>query len=109
MLTQNLNTIQSGAFPNASPLASMTVAGIIGNTLQYIFAAAGIALLIYLVLGGFQLMTSRGDPKAAQGAQAKITNALIGFVIVIFAYFVVQIFGQIFKLQGTFFGKIFGL
>jgi hypothetical protein len=52
-------------------------------------------------------MTSRGDPKAAQGAQAKITNALIGFIIVIFAFFIVQLFGQVFGIQNTLFGQIF--
>ena len=74
---------------------NLKIGSIIGATLTYIFAAAGIALLIYLVLGGFQLMTSRGDQKAAQGAQAKITNAVIGFVIVIFAYFLVSLIGRI--------------
>ena len=52
-------------------------------------------------------MTSRGDPKAAQSAQGKITNALIGFIVVIFAYVIVKLFGQIFGIEGTFFGTIF--
>lgn len=103
----DLETIQTETFPGASSLADTTPASIIGKILPYVFGAAGIALLIYLVLGGFQLMTSRGDPKAAQGAQAKITNAIIGFVIVIFAFFIVQIFSQVFGLDNTSFGLIF--
>jgi Type IV secretion system pilin len=106
MTLDQLNQIQINGLPNNTVPA--TIGALITNSLTYIFSAAAIALLIYLILGGFQLMTSRGDPKAAQGAQAKITNAVIGFVIVIFAFFIVQIFGQIFKLQGTFFGTIFG-
>ncbi len=81
---------------------------LISILLPYIFGAAGIALLVYLVIGGLQMMLSRGDPKAMQSAQAKITNALIGFVIIIFAFFIVQIFGQLFNLQNTLFGKVFG-
>ena len=76
--------------------------------IPYIFSAAGLALLIYLILGGLQMMTSRGDPKAMQSAQAKITNALIGFVIIIIAFFIVQLLGQLFGIQGTLFGQIFG-
>lgn len=72
-----------------------TVGTLISAVLPYVFAAAGIALLIYLVLGGFQLMTAKGDPKAMQGAQAKITNALLGFVIIFISYWIVQIFGQL--------------
>jgi hypothetical protein len=74
----------------------------------YIFYAAGIALLIYMIIGGFQIMLSRGDPKAMQSAQAKITNAAIGFVIVIIAFFIVQLVGQLLGIQSTFFGAIFG-
>lgn len=108
MLSQlNLENIQSGAFPTAQKLSDTNVGGIIGTILPYIFAAASIGLLVYLVLGGLQLMTSKGDPKAAQGAQAKITNAVIGFIIVIFAYVIVRIFGQVFELRYTSFGGIF--
>ena len=108
MLAQlNLDQIQASAFPGNKVPANISV--FIGNMLPYIFGAASLALLIYLILGGFQLMTSRGDPKAAQGAQAKITNAIIGFIIVIFAFFIVQLLGQIFGLKGTFFGIVFGL
>ena len=40
-------------------------------------------------------MMSRGDPKAMQSAQGKITNALLGFIIVVFAYFLTQIIGDV--------------
>jgi hypothetical protein len=86
---------------------NLKIGNIISVTLPYVFAAAAIALLIYLVLGGFQFMMSQGDPKAAQGAQAKIMNALIGFIIIIFAYFIIQLFGQVFGIQNTLFGQIF--
>jgi hypothetical protein len=88
---------------------TLTLGGIIGTIFKtYIFYAAGIALLVYMIIGGFQLMFSRGDAKAMQGAQAKITNAAIGFVIVIVAFFIVQLVGQLLGIQGTAFGTIFG-
>jgi hypothetical protein len=107
LIAQDLNSIQTGAFPSL-PLSTTTPASIIGLILPYVFGAAAIALLIYLVLGGLQVMTSQGEPKAMQSAQAKITNAVIGFVIIIIAFFIVQLIGQLFGLQGTLFGTIFG-
>jgi dolichyl-phosphate-mannose--protein O-mannosyl transferase len=108
MLAQlNLDQIQTNAFP--SNKIPTSVGSFIGNILPYIFGAAAIALLIYLILGGFQFMTSQGDPKTAQGAQAKITNALIGFIIVIFAYVIVRLLGTVLGLTGTSFGIPFGL
>ena len=109
LISQNLDQIQSNAFPEAKFGTDIKIGTIISNLLPYIFGAAGIALLVYLVIGGFQMMTSRGDPKAMQAAQGKITNAVIGFVVVLLAFTIVQLLGQILGLGGTNFGLIFGL
>ena len=51
-------------------------------------------------------MLSRGDPKTTTEAKARITNALLGFVIIFFAYWVVRLIGLIFGLRAVtgFFG-----
>ncbi|KKR89644.1 MAG: protein of unknown function with transmembrane region [Microgenomates group bacterium GW2011_GWC1_41_20] len=110
MLTQKLDLeqIQKGAFPDSNFGGTTKIGDIISSVLPYIFGAAGIALLIYLILGGFQIMTSRGDPKAMQAAQSKITNAVIGFIIVFLAFIIVQLLGQVLGLKGTLFSQIFG-
>lgn len=74
------------------------IAFFINATLKFVFPLAAILLLIYLISGGLQMMTSRGDPKAMQGAQGKITSALIGFIIVILAYYIVKLINQIFGI-----------
>lgn len=68
-------------------------------TQNYILTIAGIILLLYLIYGGFQFLTSGGDPKKAQEAQSKITQALIGFVIVFAAYWIVQILANVLGLK----------
>lgn len=97
MLAANLdlNTIQG----NANISAPGSLGELISNVLPYVFGIAGILLLVYLVLGGLQLMTSRGDPKAMQGAQAKISNALLGFIIVFAAYWIVGLIGRMLNLD----------
>lgn len=98
-----LETIQK----NAGVTSPESVGSLISDILQkYVFYAAGIALLIYLISGGFQMMFARGDPKAIQSAQGKITNALIGFVIVFTAFWLVKIVGQVLKIDA--FRPIFG-
>lgn len=73
--------------------------GIITNILPYVFGAVGLLLLVYLVLGGFQLMVSKGDPKAIASAQAKITNVMIGFVITLLSGGVVIILGKVLGVE----------
>lgn len=75
------------------------IGDVVGAILPYVFAASGILLLLYLLLGGFQLMFSAGDPKKIQGAWGKITNAVIGFFIIFLAYWLTQLFGKILNIQ----------
>src|SRR5688572_3817050 len=101
LIAQNLDAVQNFAeIPFNYTIK--TPADLISAALPYVFGAAAILLLVYLVLGGLGMMTSKGDPKAMQAAQGKITNALLGFVIIFIAYFVVQLFGQILGLDNFF-------
>ena len=74
------------------------LASLINNALPYIFAIAGIILLLYLIWGGFDYLLSMGDPKKAEAGKGRITNALVGFLIIFVAYWVVQILNYLFKL-----------
>lgn len=108
MLAQlNFDKIQSQAEIPAwhlyvQPAFFITVA------LKFVFPIAGILLLIYLVMGGFQMMLSRGDPKAIEGARGKITNAILGFVIIFIAYWLTSLLASVLGLQSTI-GDIFRL
>ena len=47
----------------------------------------GIAVtIIFLILGGIQYITAKGDAKAAGAARDALTNAVIGFIVVIGAF-----------------------
>lgn len=74
------------------------LASVVTVALQFIFPIAGIILLAYLVWGGFDYLTSMGDAKKAEAAQGKITNALIGFLLIFAAYWIVQILDKVLKL-----------
>lgn len=91
MLAQNLTGIQQAAGISAPD----NIGPLISKIVPYIFGVVGLLLLIYIVLGGFQLMTSQGDPKAIAAAQAKITSAVIGFVIVLISAGIVVLLGKV--------------
>ncbi|MEK7525949.1 MAG: hypothetical protein AAB546_00520 [Patescibacteria group bacterium] len=74
---------------------------LITELLPYLFAIAGFALLVYLLMGGFKLMTSAGDPKKVQEGQHILTNAFIGFIVVFFAFFIVQIIAKLLGLSSV--------
>ena len=89
-----------------SPFADINTASlglIVSELLKYLFPFTGLLLFIYLLIGGFSYLTSGGEPKAMEQAQSKITNAIVGFIIVFVAYWVVQIFEFMFGISGSLF------
>lgn len=91
------NALEQAAYPNLGP--AVTVGTIVTSILKYIFPAAGILLMIYLIFGGIQYMTSTGDPKKIEGAKGTITNAFVGFFIIFVSYWIVQLIGIIFDID----------
>lgn len=82
--------LPEGRFTNLSSI--ITIA------LPLVFGIAGLFLFLYLLWGGFDYLTSMGDPKKAEAGKNKITNAIIGFVIIFASYWIVQLVDYIFKL-----------
>ena len=88
MFTNNRSLLQT-AIGRTTP----DIGHLIEDIIPYIFGIAGILVLVYLVLGGFGIMTSKGDPKALEAARAKITYAIIGFVIIFAGFWLTQLLG----------------
>lgn len=57
-----------------------------------ILVAGGIALLI-IVWGGFQIVTSSGDPQKVQEGKSKLTAAIVGLLFIIFSLFLLRFIG----------------
>lgn len=74
------------------------LASLVNNSLTYLFAIAGILLLLYLIWGGFDYLTSMGDPKKAEGANKKISSAIIGIIIIFISYWIVQLAEYLLKI-----------
>ena len=80
------------------PIAA--VGNLIGTLINLFLVFAGLALLIFLLWGALDWITSGGEKEKVQKAQQKITNAIIGIllifvVIVIFGYLAGDILGII--------------
>ncbi len=78
-------------------------AQIIQLALPYVFGAAGIILLLNIITSGFKMMTSVGDPKVLQAAQAKITTSVIGILILFASFGIVTIIMKFLGIDIIFF------
>lgn len=76
-----------------------TIGDIITRLLPLLLTISGLILFAMLVWGGYDLLFSGGDPQKAQSARTKITNAVIGFVIIFTAYWLTRLAAFIFGLK----------
>lgn len=75
---------------------------LIGNALALLLIIAAIAAFIFLILGGIQWITSGGDKQGLEGARNKITNAVVGLIIVAAAWAVMFLVGQFLGIENLF-------
>lgn len=65
------------------PAELSDIVGIIRNLIKLLAPAAAIALFIMLLYGGYQFLTSGGDPKATAQARNTLTYAMLGIILVV--------------------------
>ena len=82
-------------FTNASTL----LGDIVSRFLLFAISLAGIYFLYRLITAGYAYLTSTGDPSKIQSGTKQLTNALTGLVIVITAFFIIQILQRILGVQ----------
>lgn len=68
-----------------------TAFGLFNFVLNLLFMFAGAAAVLFIIVGGFQYMTSAGNDEQAEGGKKTLTNAVIGLVVIILAATIVRL------------------
>lgn len=88
----NLGTITGpgpwGTNPDQAPA---NIESIASTLFGFLTIVAGLAFMLYFVLGGINWITAGGDKQKVENAKNQMTNAGIGLVIVVAAYAIVGI------------------
>lgn len=84
---------------------------LLGFAIQAIFLVAGLAALMFMLLGAFNWITSEGQKEKIEKAQRMIINAVVGLVLVVlvftvFSFFMGTVLGGKFGIGGDFSIKI---
>jgi len=73
-----------------APKTPITPANFINILLPFIFTIAGLILFFMLIFGGFTIFTSTGNEEKINQGKGMIVNALVGFIIIFAAYWIIQ-------------------
>jgi hypothetical protein len=74
------------------------VGGLVGALTGGLFIFAFILALLYLILGGFDWITTGGDKGKLEVARNKITHAIIGLIIVASIWAIMTLIGNFFGI-----------
>lgn len=89
-------------FVLATPVAAIGTSSEITNytssTLSIITTIAGVAVVFFLVKGGFGYLTSSGSPERLEEAKKTIRNAIVGLVVIIASGLIVSVFRNALKV-----------
>lgn len=90
------NICDSGAAPEVLEAAGCTsgssdaLPNIIITALNAVIGVAGLVAVIFVIVGGFNYMTSSGDPGKIKKAKDTILYAVIGLIICVLAFAIVN-------------------
>lgn len=66
-----------------------------GNVLQAIIPLIGILSFVMILVGGFKILTSAGDPKGMAGGRQTITLAVVGIILSILSWLILVLIQNI--------------
>jgi magnesium-transporting ATPase (P-type) len=82
----------AGPLTNSNPVEGISNLMVFG--IQALLLVAGISLLIYLLWGAFDWVNSNGEPDNIAAARSKMTNAVLGMLLIIAALAIFVVVSQ---------------
>jgi hypothetical protein len=67
------------------------ITALISAVLPNVYIISGLVLFLYMIFGGFLVISSAGDAKKTDEGKQALTNAIIGFGIIFASYWIIQI------------------
>jgi len=92
-------TISINAPSGFENLQKISYSTIISASIKLILIAAALVFFFILVIGGIQWIISGGDKAGTETARKRITNALIGLVIVFAAWAIISLINVLFGID----------
>jgi hypothetical protein len=71
--------------------SSSSLTELIGNIIKIALTFAGAVAVVFVIIGGYQYITSAGNEEAAEKGKKTLINAIIGIIIIVMSYVVINV------------------
>lgn len=97
------NEVQSGLqigglqslFVGGGISSSQSLPELIANVIRLMLIFAGSIAVVFVIIGGFWYVTSAGNEEQAEKGKNTLINAIIGIVIIILSYVIVNVIANL--------------
>jgi len=76
---------------NPDPASLSAIDALLERIFNLALPIGGMVVFIMLIVGGFRFLTSGGDPQKIEAAQKTLTMAVVGLLVAIAAFFILQL------------------
>jgi hypothetical protein len=91
-----LKPVNSGVSGSTERIASLQCVQVVYSNLgNALFVFAGVVAVFFIMWSGIQFLTSAGDPVRVGKARSSFTYALIGLIIVVMSYLIIQVVARV--------------
>lgn len=93
---------QIGPIPHPEGLdftAETLIGDVLSRLLPYAFVLAGLFFFLNLILSGFKLLTSAGNPEGIQEAKGCLLTSIGGLLLILGSYWIAQIIQILFNIK----------
>lgn len=80
-------------------IPNVGISPILQTAVTLLFIAAVLLTLFFLIYGGISFIISGGDKQKVAAARLKLTYAVVGLIIVLLSFFIVNVIGGIFGIN----------
>jgi len=81
------------------PSSGISLANTISVFVTIFLTFVSVLAIIFLILGGIHYITSSGDPKQIKSAKDQLTYAVVGLVVAIMSFAVVNVLSKFFGVD----------
>lgn len=88
---EGLNSISTAYPGNTRINPQSSVQDLALKVINWALYLAAIIAVIFIIIGGYYYITARGNDEQSKQGRKTLVNALIGLVLVVFSYLIVQV------------------
>jgi hypothetical protein len=95
----NLSSLSGLGLPAYCNAIGTDSTGLLTHAINLLLAFLGVIAVLFIIIGGYKMIISRGDEKKFESGRQTVTYALIGLVVAILAFTMITVIGN--TLGGT--------